>query len=494
MAGSAVAGGDVPAGREPVGLWIDGRAVPAADGALAEVAEPAVGAPLAVVAQAGEDDVEAAVAAATRAFRSGPWPRATAAERQRALLAFAARIRAHAEALARLEARNAGKPIADARWEVATAAQCFEFYAGAATAFSGRVPPVDGPGLSVVLRQPVGPCALIVPWNFPLLIAAWKLAPALAAGNTVVLKPASATPLTALRLGPLAREAGLPDGVLNVIAGPGTRAGAALVRHPAVRKISFTGDSANGAEILRLAAPDIKRVSLELGGKSANVVFADADLDACVEQSLLSVFGNAGQDCCARSRILVEASAHDALVERFAAATRRLRVGDPLDPETQVGSLISPAHRERVLGYVEAGIAEGARRVCGGEIPDAPAGGAFLTPCVFDRVAPGMRIAREEIFGPVVAVLPFRDETEAVELANDSEYGLSGSLWTGDARRALRVARAIETGVLSVNTGRSVFLESPFGGWKRSGLGRELGVEALEGYTETKSVYFGTEG
>ncbi|HSJ97202.1 MAG TPA: aldehyde dehydrogenase family protein, partial [Myxococcota bacterium] len=329
-----------------------------------------------------------------------------------------------------------------------------------------------------------------------LLIAAWKLAPALAAGNTAVLKPASATPLTALRLGALARDAGLPDGVLNVVAGPGAQVGAALVRHPAIRKVSFTGDSANGAEILRLAAPEIKRVSLELGGKSANVVFADAELDACVEQSLLSVFGNAGQDCCARSRILVEASVHDALVEKLAAATRRLRVGDPLDPDTQVGSLISPAHRERVLGYVEAGLAEGARRVCGGEAPrdGALARGAFLMPCVFDAVTPAMRIAREEIFGPVAAVLPFRDEEEAVALANDSEYGLSGSLWTGDARRALRVARAIETGALSVNTSRSVFLESPFGGWKRSGLGRELGLEALEGYTETKSVYFDTEG
>jgi len=481
---------------EAIGLWIDGRERPAADGAVAEVAEPAVGATLARVARAGVADAEDAVAAAARAFREGPWPRATAAERQRALLAFAARIRAHADELATLEARNAGKPIADARWEVATAAQCLEFYAGAATALSGRVPPVDGSGLSVVLRQPVGPCALIVPWNFPLLIAAWKLGPALAAGNTVVLKPASATPLTALRLGALAREAGIPDGVLNVVAGPGAEIGAALVRHPAIRKVSFTGDSENGAEILRLAAPDIKRVSLELGGKSANVVFADADLDACVEKSLLSVFGNAGQDCCARSRILVEASIHDEFVARFAEATRRLRVGDPLDPETQVGSLISPAHRARVQGYVEIGEKEGARRVCGGEAPaEGPlARGAFLTPCVFAGVTPGMRIAREEIFGPVVAVMPFRDEAEAVALANDSEYGLSGSLWTGDARRALRVARAIETGVLSVNSSRSVFLESPFGGWKRSGLGRELGIEALEGYTETKSVYFETEG
>ncbi|HEY8493483.1 MAG TPA: aldehyde dehydrogenase family protein [Myxococcota bacterium] len=481
---------------DAVGLWIDGRERPAADGALAEVAEPAKGTPLAQVARGSVADAEEAVAAAVRAFREGPWPRATAAERQRVLLALAARLRAEAERLAELEARNTGKPIADARWEAGAAAQCFEFYAGAATAHAGRVPPVDGSGLSVVLRQPVGPCALIVPWNFPLLIAAWKLAPALAAGNTVVLKPASATPLTALRLGALARAAGLPDGVLNVVTGAGAEVGAALVRHPAIRKISFTGDSANGAEILRLAAPDIKRVSLELGGKSACVVFADADLDACVEKSLLAVFGNAGQDCCARSRILVEASIHDEFVARFAAATRRLRVGDPLDPETQVGSLISPAHRARVQGYVEVGEREGARRVCGGEVPQGGplARGAFLTPCVFDGVTPGMRIAREEIFGPVAAVLPFRDEEEAIALANDSEYGLSGSLWTRDARRALRVARAIETGVLSVNGSRSVFLESPFGGWKRSGLGRELGVEALDGYTELKSVYFETEG
>ncbi len=476
-------------------LWIDGKSASAEGGATADVLEPATGERLATIAQASVADAARAVDAAARAFRGGPWPRARAVERARVLRALAARIRESAKDLATLEARNAGKPIGDAEWEIEAAAQCFEFFAGAATALCGRIPPVDGSGVSLVLRQPIGPCALIVPWNFPFLIAAWKVAPALAAGNSAVLKPASATPLTALRLGALASEAGLPDGVLNVIAGPGGSVGAALVAAPAIRKISFTGDSENGAAILRQAAPDIKRVSLELGGKSANVVFADADLDACVEESLLSVFGNAGQDCCARSRVLVQAEVHDAFVAKFAEATRRLRVGDPLDPATQVSTLISRSHRERVAGYVEAGAKEGARLVCGGDAPrEGPlARGSYLMPAVFDRVGPAMRIAKEEIFGPVVAVLPFRDETEAVALANDSIYGLSGSLWTRDAKRALRVARAIETGVLSVNSSRSVFLESPFGGVKRSGLGRELGVEALEGYTEQKSIYFETE-
>jgi betaine-aldehyde dehydrogenase len=411
------------------------------------------------------------------------------------LLAIAACVREHAEELATLEARNTGKPIADARWEVASGAACFEYYAGAATKLAGSTPPVDAPGLSLTLRQPLGPCALIVPWNFPFLIACWKIAPALAAGNTAVVKPASATPLSALRLAELAGQAGLPPGVLGVVPGPGEEVGAALVTDAEVVKISFTGDSVNGAQILRLAADAIKRTSLELGGKSASIVFADADFERCVEKSLLAVFGNAGQDCCARSRILVEAGAHDAFVEAFAAATQALAVGDPLRPDTQVGSLISRSHRERVQGYLAIGRAEGARLVCGGEVPRDAAleAGAFLLPAVFDRVTPSMRIAREEIFGPVVVVLPFRDEAEAVALANDSIYGLSGSLWTRDLKRALRVARAVETGVLSVNSSRSVFLEAPFGGVKRSGLGRELGMAALEAYTELKSVYFETE-
>jgi betaine-aldehyde dehydrogenase len=482
-------------GADAYGLWIDGCAQHAEARAVSTVLEPATGAPLAEVARGSSADARRAAESARRAFREGPWPRLSAAARGRVLLDLAARVRAHAEELATLEARNTGKAISDARWEVGSGAACFEYYAGAATLLAGSTPPVDASGLSLTLRQPLGPCALIVPWNFPFLIACWKIAPALAAGNTAVVKPASATPLSVLRLAELAAQAGLPAGVLGVVPGPGDGVGSALVTDPEIVKVSFTGDSANGAEILRLGAADIKRTSLELGGKSASIVFADADLARCVEKSLLAVFGNAGQDCCARSRILVEAPLHDAFVEAFAAATQALRVGDPLDPSTQIGSLISPAHRERVQRYLEIGSDEGARLVCGGERPGdaALAGGAFLRPAVFDRVTPSMRIAREEIFGPVVSILRFQSEAEAIRLANDSIYGLSGSLWTRDLKRALRVARAIETGVLSVNSSRSVFLEAPFGGVKRSGLGRELGPAALEAYTELKSIYFETE-
>jgi betaine-aldehyde dehydrogenase len=424
----------------------------------------------------------------------GTWRRATPAERAKVLLRLADKIRAEAGELAKLEARNVGKPIQEARGEIGMGADCFQYYAGLIPAFGGETAPVSAPGTGLTFREPIGVCALIVPWNFPFAITTWKVAPALALGNSVVVKPASATPLSALRLAELAGEAGLPPGVLNVIPGPGGAAGAALVRHPDVRKISFTGSTEVGSGVMRMAADDIKRVSLELGGKSASLIFADADLDKA-GASVSGSFGNAGQDCCARSRILVERSIYEEVVERFVERTRALRLGNPLDEATEIGSLISPEHREKVDGYVRQGVQEGAKLCLGGQ-PKTGKGfgrGSFYEPAVFRDVDPGMVIAKEEIFGPVVAILPFDTEEEAIRLANATMYGLSGSLWTRDIGRALRVARAVETGVLSVNSSWSVHLEMPFGGVKRSGVGRELGPSALEHYSEVKSVFIAAE-
>jgi betaine-aldehyde dehydrogenase len=486
MIPSAMAERDLP----DEGLWIDGERVPARSGRSAPVIEPATGAPLADVAQAGPEDVDAAVAAARRAWESGEWRRATPMERAKVLLRLAERIRAAAPELAALEARNVGKPVGEARGEVGMGADCFQYYAGLIPAFGGHTVPVSAPGTGLTFREPVGVCALIVPWNFPFAITTWKLAPALALGNSVVLKPASATPISALRLAALAAEAGVPPGVLNVIPGPGGAIGAALAAHPDVRKVSFTGSTAVGSDVLRRSADDIKRVSLELGGKSASLIFADADLDKA-GASVSGSFGNAGQDCCARSRILVERTVYEEVVERFVERTRALRLGEPLDETTEIASLISREHRDKVDGYVRRGVEQGAKLCLGGKIKDGASfsDGSYYEPAVFRDVTPDMVIAQEEIFGPVVAILPFDTEEEAIRLANSTMYGLSGSLWTRDVARALRVARAVETGVLSVNTSWSVHMEMPFGGVKRSGVGRELGPSALEHYSEAKSVF-----
>ena len=472
------------------GLMIAGKRVASADGRTAPACNPADNSVLAQVAQATAADVDAAVQAAHARFTAGPWQAMRSRERGQLLQRIANLIRERKEVLAQIESRNGGKPISAARGEIGAVANTFEYYAGAVNKFFGQTIPANADGTSLTFREPLGVCALIVPWNFPLVIAGWKIAPALAMGNTVVLKPASATPLSALALAELALEAGLPEGVLNIVTGSGGVAGSALVTHPLVRKISFTGSTEVGVGVMKQAADGIKRVSLELGGKSANVVFADARLETCIESSIFSVYDNSGQDCCARSRILVERPIFDEFVERFTARAQTLKVGDPADEATEQGPLITPQHRETVQNYLRIGDAEGATRLCGGEAPGgALASGNYLTPAVYVDVTADMRIVQEEIFGPVVSIQAFDSENEAVRLANDTPYGLSGSLWTRDIGRALRVARRIETGMLSINSSSSVHIEAPFGGMKQSGLGREQGMTALEHYSELKSVF-----
>jgi acyl-CoA reductase-like NAD-dependent aldehyde dehydrogenase len=451
---------------------------------MISVVEPATEQVLATIEQAGVEETDAAVARALEAYPR--WRAITPADRAALLHRLADAIEARREQLAVLEARNAGKPIGDARGEIGMVADTFRYYAGAPERLLGKTIPVTG-GVDMTFREPLGVVGLIVPWNFPLVIASWKVAPALAAGNTVVLKPAELTPLTALELEKIALEAGLPEGVVNVVAGPGSVCGQRLVEHPDVAKIAFTGSTEVGRRIAAGAATTIKRVTLELGGKSANVVFADADLERAAAAAPMAVFGNAGQDCCARSRILVERDAMDDFMQLFADAVRAINVGDPLDESTDMGPLISADQRETVASYVN----DDAPVAVTGSAPDGS--GFWFPPTVLAPVSNDDRAARDEIFGPVAAVIPFDGEEEAIRLANQTIYGLSGSVWTRDGAKALRVARAIETGVLSINSNTSVRVSTPFGGFKQSGFGRELGPDALDYYTEVKNVYFATE-
>jgi betaine-aldehyde dehydrogenase len=451
---------------------------------MLEVLNPATEEVVESLEPATEDDADAAIARARDAFPA--WRDVQPGDRSRLLRSLADALDAEQENLAQLESKNTGKPIGDSRGEMAMVAETFHYYAGMPERLLGDTIPVSG-GVDVTFREPLGVVGLIVPWNFPLTIASWKMAPALAAGNTLVLKPAELTPLSAMEFERIALEAGIPEGVVNVVVGPGSKVGKRLVEHPDVAKVAFTGSTEVGKGIMAGAAGTIKRVTLELGGKSANVVFADADLQKAAASAPIAVFGNAGQDCCARSRILVEKGAFDEFLSLMQPVVEGFRVGDPLDEETEMGPLISADHRERVAAYVP----EDAPVAIRGEAPEGS--GFWFPPTVLAPLSNGDRAAREEIFGPVVAVIPFEDEEDAVRQANDTVYGLSGSIWTENGARALRVARRMETGVISVNSNTSVRVATPFGGFKQSGVGRELGPHALDYYTEVKNVYLATE-
>jgi len=451
---------------------------------LLEVVNPATGEVVERIEKSTAQDADAAIARAKKAFPK--WRAVEPADRSRLLRRLADALDSEQENLARLETRNTGKPIGDSRGEMGMVAETFHYYAGMPERLLGDTIPVSG-GVDVTFREPLGVVGLIVPWNFPLTIASWKMAPALAAGNTIVLKPAELTPLTALEFERIAREAGIPEGVVNVVVGPGSEVGRRLVEHPDVAKVAFTGSTTVGRGIMAGAAGTIKRVTLELGGKSANVIFADADLEKAAASAPVAVFGNAGQDCCARSRILVQRSVFDDFLSLMQPVVENLRVGDPFDEATEMGPLISADHREKVAAYVP----EDAPVEIQGQAPEGP--GFWYPPTVLAPVSNDDEAAREEIFGPVVAVIPFEDEEDAIRLANDTVYGLSGSIWTRNGAKALRVARRLETGVISINSNTSVRVATPFGGFKQSGVGRELGPHALDHYTEVKNVYISTE-
>ncbi len=464
------------------GQWVDAFAA----GTFATV-NPATEEPITRVAEGRAEDIDRAVQAAREAFE-GPWARVSAADRGRMLWKMGDLIESRLTEIAEVETLDSGKTITESsRVDVPMAADCFRYFAGWATKIEGETVPVRAPCFGYTLREPLGVVGQIIPWNFPILLAAWKVAPALAAGNTIVLKPAEQTPLTALHLARIAEEAGLPPGVLNVVTGFGPTAGAALVDHPGVDKIAFTGSTAVGQEIMRRAAGTLKRLTLELGGKSPNIVFADCDLDLAVRGASNGIFYNKGEVCTAGSRLFVEEPLHDAFLDRLSAFTARLQQGDPLDPKTRLGPQVSEAQMNRVLSYVDKGKGEGARLVMGGS--RAPGRGYFVRPTIFDGVKNGMTIAREEIFGPVLSVLRFRDLDEVVSAANDTPYGLAAAVWTKDIKKAHRAARLLKAGTVWINTYGLYDSAMPFGGYKMSGFGRELGRHGLLEYTQTKSVW-----
>lgn len=477
-------------------LLIDGQFVPAQSGQTFTTYSACNLQPLAEVAKAGLQDLDRAVVAARRAFEDGRWSGMQPTQRGRFLREIAQRIRDQSRAIAELETRNSGKTIGNALNEVDAAANVFDYYAGAMDKFYGDTIPMGDAVLDFTLREPIGVIAAITPWNFPFMAAAWKVAPALAAGCTMILKPASYSPLTALALGQIVIDAGVPAGVLNILPGPGATLGERIATHPGIDKITFTGETKTGATLLKLGADDIKRITLELGGKSPNIIFADADLEKAAVQAVKAGFGNAGQSCSARTRVFVERSVYDQFLARFVAATKEVKLGDPLQASTEIGPLISQSQWDSVHGYVQLGLAEGCTLAIGGARPKGLDGAAFYAPTILANARNDMRVAQEEIFGPVVVVIPFETESDVVAMANDNMYGLNGSVWTRDIARGLRVARALKSGMISINSHGSAsrygYL-APFGGYKRSGLGRELGLHALALYTEIKNVFVDLE-
>ena len=471
-------------------LLIGGQFVPAASGETFPTYNPATNEVIAHVPKAGREDVNRAVAAARKAFDEGPWGKMTPMERAKRMRRVAEILRERLEEIARLETLNCGKIIIESRADVAASANCFDYYANLTGHMWGETIPMNGPLFDYTVREPYGVCGQIIPWNFPLLMAAWKVAPALAAGNTIVLKPASATPLTALVLGEICQEADIPDGVVNILTGPGVEVGAAIAEHPDVDKIAFTGETETGREILRLSAGTIKKVSLELGGKSPNIVFSDADLEEAVNGSLFAIFTNAGQRCTARTRLFLHESIHDQFLSDFIAKAGKIRVGDPLEDATQMGPVISKRQCERVLSFIERARSEGANLALGGKRPDDEVlqKGNFIEPTIFTQVQNDMTIAQQEVFGPVLSVIRFRDESEVVEMANNTIYGLAATIWTNDLKRAHRLASRIRAGNVSINFPTVNPPEAPFGGFKQSGIGRELSRHALDLYTQVKNV------
>lgn len=475
--------------KRPVKLLIAGQLIDAAEGETFESINPATGQPWAMVAKVGKEDVDRAVAAARKAFDEGPWPGMPPYQRGRVLAKMADIIRERADELAELESKDTGKPLARAHGELMASAVVFDYYSGAGDKFFGETIPMGDSALSLTLREPVGVCAQIVPWNFPFMMAAWKVAPALASGCTLILKPASNTPVTAQLLGEIAYEAGVPEGVVNVLPGPGGLIGEYLASHPLVDKVAFTGETATGTKILQAASGTIKKVSLELGGKSPNIVFADADLDKAAAAAVGGAFGNSGQVCTARTRLFLDKQQYDNFMNLIIDGAEGFKVGDPLAEGTAMGPVISEAQWERVNSYVEIGRGEGAELVYGGSRPSNLDQGYFYQPTIFAQASNDMRIAREEIFGPVLTVIPFDDVDEVIKMANQNEYGLAGSVWSQDINKALRVAKGVRTGMMSVNGSGSAGVFGPFGGYKKSGLGRELGMHGMELYTEVKSIH-----